>query len=275
MKIYILKASLIMFFAFYISTVSIAQSLDSTAYYDSVYDSQNLIGADDSLLPMQGDTVLKRFAFDTLADPSKEYNAEKDFRYMRYLDSLLKKTNSLGADTISLDNIKDVTKSKRYKDNVVPNTNSIFNNLVVKIFFWILAFVFISFIIYKLFITESFFKRNSQEQIVAVAQEDETIINPAEYEHLIKDAITNKNYPLAIRYLYLQTLQMLASEGLINFSPDKTNYEYVKELSGNVYQNQFASLTLNYEYVWYGKFDIDEQIFNRIKKDFTQYHQQI
>jgi hypothetical protein len=271
----ILRFLLSIFFTFFFYLIAVAQNLDSTAYYDSVYDSQNLIGGNDSLLTMQGDTVLKRFSIDVLPGSVKKYTSVKEFRYMRYLDSLLRNTNSLMADTIRLDNVREVTKSKRFKVNMMPNTNSIFNNLFVKIFFWIIAIAFISFIIYKLFMTESFFKRNPRQHTVAVQQDDETIIKASEYEHLINDAITNKNYPLAVRYLYLQTLQKLSSKGLINFSPDKTNYEYVKELSGKAHQNQFASITLNYEYVWYGKFNIDEQIFNRIKKEFTQYHGQI
>ena len=85
----------------------------------------------------------------------------------------------------------------------------------------------------------------------------------------------NKNYRLAVRYSYLQTLQTLAGSGLVQFSADKTNYQYVNELSGKPYQNDFAALTLNYEYVWYGNFDIKEDVYNRLLKEYQSFHQKL
>ncbi len=195
---------------------------------------------------------------------------------MRYLDSLLRRADLNGSDTLNTDDINDEKKSGRSKMNAVPQeTESIFDRLFVKAFFWMIAIVFICFIVYKLLITDSFFKRNLREHITAVQHPDQTIITSSGYDHFITDAVTGKNYPLAIRYLYLQTLQELSAKRLINFSPNKTNYEYLKELSGKAHQNQFASLTLNYEYAWYGNFNISEDMFFRIQKEFNLYHQQL
>jgi hypothetical protein len=85
----------------------------------------------------------------------------------------------------------------------------------------------------------------------------------------------NKNYRLAIRYSYLQTLQKLSGSGLLQFSADKTNYQYVNELHGKPYQNDFAAITLNYEYVWYGKFEIGEDVYNRLFSDYKSFHQKL
>ena len=134
---------------------------------------------------------------------------------------------------------------------------------------------FIAFILYKLFLTESIFRKTTRRHDVSSQPPEEMVITPSAYERLINDAIIDKDFRSAIRYLYLQTLQRLSMTGLIQSSPDKTNYEYVKELSGRIHQNEFASLTLNYEYVWYGKFNIDQEIFNRLQKEFKQYHQKL
>ena len=138
-----------------------------------------------------------------------------------------------------------------------------------------MAVLFIGFILYKLFLTENFFRKTPRKFKITEQEPEEKGITSSEYEKLINDAIRNKDFRSAIRYLYLQTLQKLSISGFIQLSPDKTNYEYVKELSGKVHQNEFASLTLNYEYVWYGKFNIDQKIFNRLQKDFNQYQQKL
>jgi hypothetical protein len=70
-------------------------------------------------------------------------------------------------------------------------------------------------------------------------------------------------------------LQKLSGSGLLQFSADKTNYQYVNELHGKPYQNDFAAITLNYEYVWYGKFEIGEDVYNRLFSDYKSFHQKL
>ena len=104
-------------------------------------------------------------------------------------------------------------------------------------------------------------------------QHDEKISDPSGYDRLIGKAVANQNYRLAIRYLYLQTLQILSNHGLIQLSPDKTNYEYVRELSGKLYQDDFSGITLGYEYVWYGKFEIGKDTYQKLSADYKTFQQ--
>lgn len=224
--------------------------------------------------PVTGDTVLRRIIFKPSHDSFTAYRSGRDFGYMQYLDSLLKLTKSLTIDTINPDNIKNQKKKARVRSKQ-SSGDSLFDTLFVRILFWTFAICFIVFILYNLFLTEGIFKRSPRRHIVPFQQQEEKMLNPGAYEKLITEALVNKDFRLAVRYLYLQTLQELRIAGFIHFTPDKTNYEYVKELSGKPHQNEFASLTLNYEYVWYGKFDIDQKIFDRLQKDFKQYHQKL
>ncbi len=272
MKKYIVTSllSLVYFLAY--CTISFAQIFDSA----KVFNSENEYSDTDNLAMIQGDTVLERFAFDSSFDSVRAYKSRQDFKYMRYLDSLLRKTKGLTIDTISLSNIKGVKGKRRLLSRTSDESgNNVFNTSFVRTLFWILAIFFIVVILYKLFLTESIFKKTPRRLNVPARQQEEIIMSPSAYERMINDAVINKDFRLAIRYLYLQTLQMLSLAGLIQLSPDKTNYEYVKELSGKIHQNEFASLTLNYEYVWYGEFNIDQGIFNRLQRDFKQYHQKL
>jgi hypothetical protein len=247
-----------------------AQQTDSTAFYDS---SDTAI-KQDIPYPVTGDTVLRPIAFKLTPDSIRAYKAQREFTYMHYLDSLLKQTKRLNVDTINPDNL-----NQKKKVRVLSKENprgSIFDTLFARALFWTLAICFIIFILYNFFLTESIFKRSSlRHNVHSVRQGEENMLNPGTYERLVAEAVVNKDFRLAVRYLYLQTLQKLSNSGSIHFTHDKTNYEYVKELSGKSYQNEFASLTLNYEYVWYGKFDIDKQIFDRLQNDFKQYHQKL
>lgn len=85
----------------------------------------------------------------------------------------------------------------------------------------------------------------------------------------------NKNYRLAIRYLYLQALQNLSGKGALQLLTNKTNNEYITELRGKLYQNDFAAITLSYEYVWYGKFDISEDTYNRLMREYNSLQQKL
>ena len=67
----------------------------------------------------------------------------------------------------------------------------------------------------------------------------------------------------------------MAAKNIIELAADKTNNNYVRELTNKNYQQDFAALTLNYEYVWYGEFAIDENIYRRLATDFLQFNNKI
>ena len=225
----------------------------------------------------KADTDLIKQNISIKSDSILDYKKRKEFAYIYNLDSLLKQSSKLIIDTINIDNLNRAKPSKKSGDSIpesTQSTGSIFDNGFIKIFLWILAISFIVFVLYKLFLGEGMFRK---EPVSRKAEEvpEETRLEPSGYDKLINEAIANKNYRLAIRYHYLQALQNLNVAGAIHFSTDKTNYEYVRELSNKVYQNNFASITLNYEYVWYGHFDIDEAVFSRLQKDYRAFNQKI
>ena len=150
--------------------------------------------------------------------------------------------------------------------------SNIFDNGLIRILLWILATGFIGVILYKLFLGESLFKRESLKAATP-GKEEEIILDPLSYDKLISEAREKKNFRLATRYLYLKALQSLVQAGVVHFAPEKTNDMYVKELEGKSYQADFASLTRSYEYVWYGRFEINENIFTRLLNTFNEFHQ--
>ncbi len=249
-------------------------------YQDStMLQKQNEIIADSTIIPIRDndsqtgngdlqqkvDTSIVYKQLNISSDTIGNWKASKGFEYAGYLDSLLNEKQN--KKTAKLDN--NVQTGPSWLDKI-------FASPATRIFFWTLAGIFILFILYKLFLTEGFFKRPVKNNQLATPEvSEETITGESDFDSHINQAIRTGNYRLAIRYQYLKTLHKLADKHLIELAADKTNHQYVQEIGHRPYQNDFASLTLSYEYIWYGEFDIDENAYHRIAPGFSGFNQKI
>ena len=199
--------------------------------------------------------TLKREFRAIVYDSVQAVNSDKGFYYKRYMDSLLRATQF------------KVQKPRRRVD--LSGTD--FFSSIFGIIFWILAIGLFVYLVYRLFLSNSSFLSRSRKNIaseIAVIDEE----NASDPDSPLRNAIRNGNYRLAVRYLYLQSLQRLSEKKFIEINTNKTNYEYVMEVRKHKFANEFASLTLQYEYVWYGEYPVDEKLFEQIQGSFTQFN---
>ena len=199
--------------------------------------------------------TLKREFRAIVYDSVQAVNSDKGFYYKRYMDSLLRATQF------------KVQKPRRRVD--LSGTD--FFSSIFGIIFWILAIGLFVYLVYRLFLSNSSFLSRSRKNIasdIAVIDEE----NASDPDSPLRNAIRNGNYRLAVRYLYLQSLQRLSEKKFIEINTNKTNYEYVMEVRRHKFANEFASLTLQYEYVWYGEYPVDEKLFEQIQGSFTQFN---
>jgi hypothetical protein len=91
------------------------------------------------------------------------------------------------------------------------------------------------------------------------------------YEQEIQKATTVKNYRLAIRLWYLNTLKDLSDRNIIDYRHGKTDNDYVNSLYGGRFYNDFFRLTRNFEYTWYGQFAISSEAYEMMRADFTKF----
>jgi biopolymer transport protein ExbD len=217
------------------------------------------------------DTALNYTRLNISPDTVEQWKKLQAFAYVKHLDSLLKAK-------------KDNAKNKDdEQDNYRPPENrgnswldGFLSSGGLQIFLWTLAAFFIVFILYKLFLTEGVFRKTPRSQKAnAPDAEEEIINNDSDFDILIKQAQQAGNYRLAVRYQYLQTLHKLADKNLVELAADKTNYQYVREITNQNYQQDFAALTLNYEYVWYGEFNIDVIMYKRVEIGFSQFNSKL
>ncbi len=93
-------------------------------------------------------------------------------------------------------------------------------------------------------------------------------IDSVDLDALMKEAIRNKDFRLAARYLYLKALQNLNEANLIVWAVDKTNSEYLNEIQNHPGREAFSKLTLIHDYTEYGDFEIDGSGFSNMKRHY-------
>jgi len=92
---------------------------------------------------------------------------------------------------------------------------------------------------------------------------------------LIQQAIAQKDFTVATRLYYLLTIKTLSDKNLINWKKDKTNRNYLNELTDIDTKSQFSQLTNIFERVWYGEVTINEAIFGEIEGQFKGFTNKI
>lgn len=95
------------------------------------------------------------------------------------------------------------------------------------------------------------------------------------YQREIDKAVGNGNYRFAVRLMFLRLLKNLSDKNIIQYKPDRTNFDYLLQLNSTRHYHDFFRLTRNYEYSWYGQFDIDSERFSWIRKDFENFDQKL
>ena len=115
-----------------------------------------------------------------------------------------------------------------------------------------------------------FFRRSKQVDLPY--SESLENIHEISFDAEIEKAINNRNYRLAVRLLYLNVLKGLNDAGRIRWQPDKTNSQYISEVKYPDQKNEFRMLTRQFEYVWYGGFELEEATFQRISNSFRNFN---
>ena len=142
---------------------------------------------------------------------------------------------------------------------------------------WVIIIgIFAAAVIY--FLTQNKINIFSKEGVSSADQESDDTredIFHLSYTKLIQNAEKVKDYRSAIRLMFLQTLKLLSDTNAIHYQPDYTNLDYLQQLNQSKYYNEFFNVMHNYEYVWYGKFDISTEQYTVIKNNFLKLQHKI
>ncbi|SEW55432.1 DUF4129 domain-containing protein [Chitinophaga arvensicola] len=135
------------------------------------------------------------------------------------------------------------------------------------------VFVFLVYLFMKSNGMSFFRKPQLVEGLTEIAEED--LHSAEEYEEKIRAAVAAGETRQAIRWWYLYTLFQLAGRELIVPGKEKTNNDYLRSMRNSPLYKRFATLTLDYEYIWYGGFEISPDNFSTIHQEFRDFNNAI
>ncbi len=121
----------------------------------------------------------------------------------------------------------------------------------------------------------SIFSKTSEATASEEENEEHEDIFRISYSKLIQNAEKEKNYRVAIRLMFLQTLKAMSEAGIIHYQLDLTNLDYLLQLNQSKYYNEFFKVMRSYEYAWYGKFAISTEQYTSVKNDFIKLQHKI
>ncbi|MBL4664025.1 MAG: DUF4129 domain-containing protein, partial [Flavobacteriaceae bacterium] len=105
--------------------------------------------------------------------------------------------------------------------------------------------------------------------------EEEEIIKTKNIKELVTQALEQQDYRLAVRYYYLLILKKLSEGEVIEYMFDKTNNDYIAEISSAEINIQFQKVTSLYDYIWYGNFEVTKSDYAVAQETFNHLEHQI
>lgn len=159
-----------------------------------------------------------------------------------------------------------------------PKSNSSLQNFLdflgspaMKVILYIVLGLIILLVIYQVAVVNNFFVLSRSKRKKTSDGETGQELTPDDIESKLNEAINAGEYRLAIRYLYLKTLNVLNEKNRIKLHAKSTNHDYLDQMRQSPAFGEFAMLTRVYEYVWYGEFVPGQQQFEKISHNFHQF----
>ena len=135
----------------------------------------------------------------------------------------------------------------------------------------ILVIIFVVYLIVKVLINKEggwiFGKSAKKIKVSEITEED---IHSMDFYSSITKAKKENNWRLATRYYYLWLLKSFSDKDIIEWDIEKTNADYLNEISNLELKNEFQFLSYVYEYSWYGEFDLTKTDFERTETTFQK-----
>ncbi len=166
----------------------------------------------------------------------------------------------------------DYAEQEREKQDLpnAPKFDWNINTTFIKyLFFFIVLGVLIYFLVRYLLSLQSNAKAVESSKIeVNSLQEAEENPMLADLHFLIKNLLAEQKFREAIRAYFLMILQNLNEQKIIQYKKQKTNFDYVSEVSIKNVKHDFLHLTYYFERIWYGESTVLKADFNKIEPQF-------
>ena len=193
-----------------------------------------------------------------------KYKSDGDFNYQeaKYSNSFLSAIKQWFVNLIKwiFEKLFGHENGVKYADN--------FMKIMKYVLLAVLIFVLLKYLLglnYK-----DLFKKSPGEANIIYYDDDEMLLK-SDIDKLIEKASEEGNYRLALRYYYLKLINILDQKHYIKWEPEKTNFEYLKEIKNEEIGHDFRLFTQYYDYIWYGYYDLDSSHYNDVSAEFNRF----
>ncbi len=100
---------------------------------------------------------------------------------------------------------------------------------------------------------------------------DSDDIHEMDLPTMISEAEEQGDLRRAIRLHYLMVLKRAVQSGLLRWSPDFTDHDYVAQLTDSQVREQFSQLTAIFQWVWYGDSPITPERYALLRNSFMEF----
>jgi len=139
---------------------------------------------------------------------------------------------------------------------------------------WILLIIFcvgLAILIFYLFINAERKGPKIKGTPINFEEVNPTEIPLTELEKMLQAALAEKDYRGAIRIYFIFIIRDLSEKNWIKWEKEKTNFHYLREMSGKKEFEDFNISVSYFEIIWYGKREIDAAKFEELKPKFTRF----
>ena len=175
--------------------------------------------------------------------------------------------------TEGLDYSKDI-KTKEEEKKRKPKAPSDLPSLpdmtgigtVIQVLVILLATVLIGWVIFRMIQQPS--NRKIDANVVVTLENLEEHLVESDLDRFLREALEAGKYPDAVRIQFLRIMKSLDQKGHIKWAKEKTNRDYLRELSNFAHIKDLRTQTRIYEKVWYGNMEVDRPLYDTLAPAF-------
>lgn len=201
-----------------------------------------------------------------IADTLSSYDAmlsryqSKDFEYIESISDKLSFFDKL------------FDRIEAFFSSLFPAPNTNFNESIFNILAVVGGVIFV-FLVYKFFISRKgiYIHHEPEEEVLQQIDFVEKNLLRLDVGAYLSEALEQKDYALAIRYLHLVNIQLLGRKGIVQWNQSKTNSELMEEVDNLALKKEFLACAALFDYVWFGGFGVTAGAYAKYEEQFVQF----
>lgn len=149
-------------------------------------------------------------------------------------------------------------------------------SVIIKVIIWGIGLFAVFMVFFSLFKFGAFSFHKKEVKLVDIEYKNlEDQVVETNWQALIDIEINTERFNIALRLLFLQTIQLLNEKQLIVWEKNKTNFDYLRELRKTSNDGSFMNLIKYYNFGWFGDFEIKALDFSEIHSEFKAFNSSI